>query len=129
MLKELSGTMPLQQTPSPQSARPEPRSNDIRPDPVSGVLADRSGAEENAATIVEQSRTLDQAAEKAARKMFPGREIQVESYRDEQSGRFVYRVADKQSGRVIHQSPPDELLRFFASAREGEAGPLVHLEA
>ncbi|MEZ5845593.1 MAG: hypothetical protein R3C70_02470 [Geminicoccaceae bacterium] len=29
----------------------------------------------------------------------------MESYRDEKSGRFVYRVADKQSGHVIHQSP------------------------
>lgn len=128
MLKDISGTMPMQQTTSPQAAKPEHRSGEIRPDPGSRVRPQPGGNVEDA-IAPEQTRTLDQAAETAARTMFPGREIEVESYRDEKSGRFVYRVADKQSGHVIHQSPPDELLRFFASAREGQTGPLVQLKA
>ena len=55
--------------------------------------------------------------------------MEVTSFQDEGTGRVVYRVADRKSGEVLHQSPPDALLRFYASSREGRDRPLVAVEA
>jgi uncharacterized FlaG/YvyC family protein len=60
--------------------------------------------------------------------MFGGRDVSVESFYDEGSGRAVYRVADRVTGEVLVETPPEELLRFFASARERQSTPLVALE-
>ena len=49
--------------------------------------------------------------------MFPEREVEVTSFHDRASGRIVCTVADRRSGEVLMQSPPDALLRFFASTR------------
>ncbi|MFL5332888.1 MAG: hypothetical protein ACJ8H8_06850 [Geminicoccaceae bacterium] len=78
---------------------------------------------------VPPSVALDRAIREAARAMFPDREVDVTSFRDEGSNRIVCRVADRQTGRVLVQSPPDALLRFYASARQALAEPLVALEA
>ena len=72
---------------------------------------------------------LDRAIRAAAHAMYPGRQVEVTSFRDEASNRIVYRVADRDTGRVLVQSPPDALLRFYASARQAMAEPLVTLEA
>jgi uncharacterized FlaG/YvyC family protein len=61
--------------------------------------------------------------------MFQDRDVEVTSFHDELAGRVVYQVADRASGEVLMQSPPDALLRFFASTREALAQHLVELEA
>jgi hypothetical protein len=78
---------------------------------------------------VEPSQALDRASRAAARALFPDRDVEVTSFQHEGTGRLVYRVADRASGQVLHQSPPDALLRFYASAREGQERPLLAVEA
>jgi hypothetical protein len=72
---------------------------------------------------------LERLVEQAARDLFPGREVAVQSFYDEDSGRYVHRIADGQSGELLLQTPPDELLRFFASGREPYGAPLLQIEA
>ena len=78
---------------------------------------------------VEPTQALDRASRVAARAMFQDRDVEVTSFHDELAGRMVYQVADRASGEVLMQSPPDALLRFFASTREALAQHLVELEA
>ncbi len=61
--------------------------------------------------------------------MFKDRDVEITSFQDGGTGRIVYRVADRSNGEVLHQSPPDALLRFFASSREALSEPLVAIEA
>ena len=61
--------------------------------------------------------------------MFAEREVEVTSFHDRASGRMVCTVADRRSGEVLMQSPPDALLRFFASTRAMLAEPLVAVDA
>lgn len=68
-------------------------------------------------------------AASAAAERFPGREVAVDSYYDTTVDRPVFRVADRRTGEVLLESPPEELLRFFAAAREPPGAPLVVLEA
>jgi hypothetical protein len=78
---------------------------------------------------VEPTQALDRASRAAARAIFEDRDVEVTSFRDQGTGRIVYRVADKASGEVLLQSPPDALLRFFASTRAALADPLLAVEA
>jgi uncharacterized FlaG/YvyC family protein len=73
--------------------------------------------------------TLDRLAEAAAKELFPGHEVAVESFYDKGSGRYVHRIADRESGELLLQTPPDELLRFFASGREPYGAPLLEIDA
>ena len=75
------------------------------------------------------SSKLEQIVEQAARDLFPGREVAVQSFFDKDSGRFVHRIADGASGELLLQTPPDELLRFFASGREPFGQPLLEIDA
>ena len=72
---------------------------------------------------------LEQIVEQAARDLFPGREVAVQSFFDKDSGRYVHRIADNASGELLLQTPPDELLRFFASGREPFGAPLLEIDA
>lgn len=72
---------------------------------------------------------LERLAEMAANELFPDREVAVESFYDESSGRYVHRIADSESGELLLQTPPDELLRFFASGREPYGAPLLEIDA
>jgi uncharacterized FlaG/YvyC family protein len=73
--------------------------------------------------------SLERVVQQAARDLFPGREVAVESFFDKASGRFVHRIADGESGEILAQTPSDSLLRFFASGRAPLGGPLLRLEA
>ncbi|MFO1048025.1 MAG: hypothetical protein U1E52_09030 [Geminicoccaceae bacterium] len=84
--------------------------------------------ERQTAPAVEASQALDQASRAAARALFWGRDVEITSFQDQGTGRVVYRVADRASGQVLHQSPPEALLRFFASARQSLERPLVAVE-
>ena len=48
--------------------------------------------------------------------------LRVTSFRDEASGHFVIEVADRTSGEVVDQYPPERLLRLFAAMREAGGG-------
>ena len=72
---------------------------------------------------------LERIVEQAARELFPGREVAVQSFYDKASGRYVHRIADGASGELLLQTPPDELLRFFASGREPFGAPLLEIDA
>jgi hypothetical protein len=104
------------------------------PKPAPGVAAragsaSASSGNTGAPRLIEPSQALDRASRAAARAMFERRDVEVTSFFDEGTGRTVYRVADRASGEVLLQSPPDALLRFFASARAAMAKPLVAIEA
>ena len=126
MSSELSATLPLSKvagtTVPKRDGNPVPQGQEIR----SGIRS--NGGLEHPNDGLDAAQALNRAVEEAASTMFPGRDIQVKSHKDESSGRFVFRVADKQSGRVIHESPPEALLRFFASGRDPEGGPIVHVD-
>lgn len=68
---------------------------------------------------------LRDVVERAAAEMFSGQLVEVDSFYDEQAARMVYRVADKFTGEVLIETPPEELLRFYATSRGGSeiAGP------
>ncbi len=74
----------------------------------------------------------DQAAEiavrSAAQSHYAERDLEVTTFRDSASGHYVFRVADSRTGQVLHQSPPEALLRFFAAARQ-QSAPLLRLDA
>ena len=92
-----------------------------------GTVAAQPMAE--ARPAVDPGQALDRASRAAARAMFPDHDVEVTSFRDEGSNRLVYRIADRETGRVLVQSPPDALLRFYASSRAAMAEPLVAVEA
>ncbi len=100
-----------------------------RPTTVDGAAARQVAAQRVTRQAVEPSQALDRASRAAARALFKDRDVEVSSFQDAGTGRIVYRVADRQSGEVLHQSPPDALLRFYASSRAALETPLVAVEA
>jgi hypothetical protein len=128
MLREVSMAPPAapvaaQRAPGRHAAAEPGRDRAATP-PVSAVSTAAAAAPESVAAI----RPVGQSIQLAASALFRDREVEVQGFRDAGSGRFVYRIADRRSGEVLIQSPPDALLRFFASARDA-LGPLVRIEA
>jgi hypothetical protein len=66
-----------------------------------------------------------EAAEAAFKAITSSKHLEVSSFHDEATGRYVVRVADNASGRVLIQTPPDELLRFLASAPSLDPPPTL----
>lgn len=118
MVRDLATALPPPVPPraGPRAVEGEPRgaAGDALPGP--------------AAATVEPVPPVEQAVQLAASALFRGRAVEVRGFVDDGSGRFVYRIADRQSGEVLMQSPPEALLRFFASARAA-LGPMVRIEA
>lgn len=120
-LNPVAAAAPVRAAASPPEPRPaSPAGTAVVPAVASNPLT---------RTAVEPSQLLDRASRAAARAMFQDREVEITSFLDEDTGRTVYRVADRSSGEVLHQSPPDALLRFFATTRAALNGPLVAVEA
>ena len=71
---------------------------------------------------------LADAALRAARHMFPDRDLDVSTFHDDQTGRSVVRVADRVSGEVIAQVPSEDLLRFYAASTP-DGRPLLTIQA
>ena len=94
---------------------------------LGGDAAERAGVRPGPAVAAPQA--LERAARTAARAMFAEREVEVTSFHDRASGRVVCTVADRRSGEVLLQTPPEALLRFFASTRAMLARPLVAVDA
>jgi FlaG protein len=98
-----------------------PRSPQLGPAVAAGAAAASTAAArtpgparpENPADVPEASRLKAQLHDPTLR---------VTSFRDEASGRFVIEVADRASGEVVDQYPPERLLRLFAAMREAGGG-------
>ena len=104
------------------------------PEPVSARLASSRPAVParqamDAATSLAGGSGIDAAVGRAAAGLFPDRSVQVTSFVDTDSGRSVYRVADRTTGEVLMQSPAEELLRFYASSRAVLERPLLAIDA
>ena len=101
-----------------------------RPPATAGLDAGAAGpGAARAHRTVEAPEALDRATRAAARALFAEREVEVTSFHDRASGRTVCTVADRRSGEVLLQTPPEALLRFFASTRAMLAAPLVAVDA
>ncbi|MGF1476182.1 MAG: flagellar protein FlaG [Geminicoccaceae bacterium] len=111
MLSLSSAPAPNQES---QSAAPR-RTETVAP------AAPQPPASPAARTSREEAKTLTAAVEKAARALYEGRAVDVESFHDEATGRHVVKVKDQTSGAVIAQSPSDALLRFYASTRDADS--------
>jgi len=72
--------------------------------------------------------SLDAAVRDAARQLFEGRNVDIRGFHDPVADRMVYRVVDARSGEVLFQSPPDQLLRFYAMSRGIENRPLLRVD-
>jgi hypothetical protein len=81
------------------------------------------------AEAVSDEQALHVAATRAASALYGDRQVEVSSFRDEGTGRMVHRIADPYSGRVLMQSPSDELLRFYASTRSSTDRRLLAIDA
>jgi len=121
MLREIPQTFPWS-APARSTAQP------IRPEAPSAATPSASASVSHAANPAGAQGSVERSLLRAASTLFPERAVRVEGFRDEASGRFVYRVADRVSGEVLLQMPPEALLRFFASAQEA-LGPLLEIEA
>ena len=75
-------------------------------------------AEPDGALPAAPDRSLLDAAVRVAPDLYPRRDIEVTTRIDEPTGRTVVRIADRASGQVLTQTPPEDLLRFYAAARE-----------
>ncbi|MDX6750794.1 hypothetical protein SH611_13305 [Geminicoccaceae bacterium 1502E] len=73
--------------------------------------------------------TPEEAAELAASALYGGREVAVSSFVDETTGRQVYQIADRTSGEVLSQSPPEALLRLYAAMRAEQQVPQLVAQA
>ena len=123
MINDVS-RFPTAATGAPSIIRAEPR-----PPAASEVGAAARPLDAMSRCAVAPTQAVDRAAHAAGRAMFPEREVEVTSFHDRASGRIVCTVADRRSGEVLMQSPPDALLRFFASTRAMLTEPLVAVDA
>ena len=99
MLKELPPFLPIKPTVA-------------TPAPAPGITGS------NGATAPGPDRSLLDAAVRVAPDLYPRHETEVTTRVDEPTGRTVVRIADRASGQVLTQTPPEDLLRFYAAARE-----------
>jgi len=129
MSKDLSATLPRPVAAPDLQTRVDMRAIERRPQRDTAPVADGAQvAQATASRNGESERVLEKVVTRLAENVYPDRQIEVNNFVDEGSGRIVFRVADKESGQVLHQSPPDELLRFFASGRHPASRPLVYLD-
>ena len=75
------------------------------------------GMERGAASAPTLALLLRQAGDAA----FPGQAVDVVTFHDAESGHDVCRVTDRDTGAVLAQMPPDELLRLYVGARDAAA--------
>jgi hypothetical protein len=112
----------------PGQAPPPPAAAGREPPPASSASPQGGPA----AAPVAGTQTPDairQAVARVVEAHARDRDVSVDNRYDQATGRAVVRVADRRTGEVLFESPPEELLRFFASARERPGAPLVVLEA
>ncbi|MFO1073146.1 MAG: hypothetical protein U1E17_10840 [Geminicoccaceae bacterium] len=72
---------------------------------------------------------LDRLLQQAGAAAFPERQVAVAMFHDAESGHDVCRVSDRDTGETLAQTPPEALLRFFASTRGATGSALVEVEA
>ena len=112
-LQPVAPAAPLTRRPPQEGAAPEesePAARTAGPE-VSGTTAAR---EEPATTALEK--TLETILKEVLGEDFSSRRLSIAQ--DEATGRFVYRVIDVNTGEVIRQYPPDEILKIVAQIRQ-----------
>ena len=112
-LQPVTPAAPLTRRPPQEGAAPEegePAARTAGPE-VSGTTAAR---EEPATTALEK--TLETILKEVLGEDFSSRRLSIAQ--DEATGRFVYRVIDVNTGEVIRQYPPDEILKIVAQIRQ-----------
>ncbi|MFO1035252.1 MAG: flagellar protein FlaG [Geminicoccaceae bacterium] len=105
--------------PPPPTPTSEPASRLQTSNDTPGVA--RPAAQPTAGSDLPQA--VQQAAARAVRDLYREREVAIESFRDEGTGRLVYRVTDQRTGELLTQTPPDELLRFWAASQDRVGDP------
>ncbi|MFW5681301.1 MAG: flagellar protein FlaG, partial [Pseudomonadota bacterium] len=100
-------------------ALPPPRTPSAAGVPVAPEAEPKTPAMERVAPS-----TLE-AAQAAFKALATSQSLEITSFHDEGTGRYVVRVADRDSGRVLIQTPPDDLLRFLASAPSLDPPPTL----
>jgi hypothetical protein len=119
--------LPVQLT-APAAAAPFPGRAERHPPATAGLgPGPVAPADDGARAAAPQA--LERAVRAAGQAIFGQREVEVTSFHDPASGRIVCTVADRRSGEVLLQTPPDALLRFFASTRAMQTAPLVAVDA
>lgn len=84
---------------------------------ASDARSGESGENETAGDAREDVQSvLNELLEEVMGDGFIDRELRISI--DEESDRFVYKTVDIESGEVLHQFPPEDLLRIVASIRE-----------
>ena len=109
-------------------ARTEPKPQAQAPVPTREGASPRLGAAAERLDVAGDGTDPRAAAEAVAKAFAGSKDIQVDSFHDEGTGRYVTRITDRWSGRVLVQTPPDELLRFIASGQE-LFGPRTMIDA
>ncbi|GIX16679.1 MAG: hypothetical protein KatS3mg119_0865 [Rhodothalassiaceae bacterium] len=107
--------------PQPQASGQEPVSGPGRSDGTAGtdaggpVLRDDRSPQDVAGAL---EKKLEGILKEVLGADFASRRLSIAQ--DEATGRFVYRVIDVNTGEVLRQYPPDEILRIVAQIREAE---------
>ncbi len=96
--------------------------------PTRGSAAGDAAAARRGGGSGEKQVNLDAAVRDAAKQLFADRNVDVRGFHDPAADRMVYRVVDTRSGEVLFQSPPDQLLRFYAMSRGLENRPLLRVD-
>lgn len=112
-LQPVAPAAPLTRRPPQEGAAPEesePAARTTGPE-APGTTAAR---EEPATTALEK--TLETILKEVLGEDFSSRRLSIAQ--DEATGRFVYRVIDVNTGEVIRQYPPDEILKIVAQIRQ-----------
>lgn len=113
--------------PSPPQARERPApSEESEESAAPGISRAFAPAEQPADDKVGRIAQLEQVAQEA----FSGDNVKLSIEFDKASGLFVYRGLDRETGEVVREYPPEEVLERLARRRmdeRGLSGPLTGL--
>ncbi len=95
------------------------------PPPRQAANAIPARPEPSKPAVVEAAPETLEAAQAAFKALTSSQSLEISAFHDDATGRYVVRVADRLSGRVLIQTPPDDLLRFLASAPSLDPPPTL----
>lgn len=113
-LQPVTPAAPLTRRPPQEGAAPEESEPAARAAAGPGAPGSPAAREEPATTALEK--TLETILKEVLGEDFSSRRLSIAQ--DEATGRFVYRVIDINTGEVIRQYPPDEILKIVAQIRQ-----------
>jgi len=118
---EISRVLPVTAIqPLGQNTDPQDRTaRDVRSQ-VEGVSADKRVSEQGAA-VVQQTASVEYI-ESLREKIAANSREQLKIDREEESGKFIYRLLDPETGEVTRQWPPEEYLDLVAFLKDQQGG-------